>query len=347
MQTKTPPIVFLVPRHLKDRRLDVALFTLIKEKYPEKKELSRGFVIRMIRGGQVTLNGKLAKPSALVLLYDKIKIEDGKTLFLDKVSLQTNDRKISIKIFFDDKHVLVINKPGNLQMYPAGRRVNDTLANWLITKYPKLKNVGENILRPGIVHRLDRETSGILVIAKTERSFAQLKKLFQDRVVHKTYVALVYGNLKSSQGVVDKPLMRQSGELKRRIIEKEDTTTTLKGNIRSAVTEYQVITRYRDFDLVLLFPKTGRTHQLRAHLASLGHPIVGDKLYAFKPMRYGKALFPQRQMLHAWRLQWNLFGHAYDFLAPLPEDFRRVLAGVDETHVAVYDGEALKSLLAE
>jgi 23S rRNA pseudouridine1911/1915/1917 synthase len=346
MRKDNSPIVFSIPRHCKDMRLDAALFTLLKEKYPENKALSRGFVTRLIRAGHVALNGALAKPSTPVDMHDRVEVSEEEALSLGKVSLRSNE-DLAVEVLFEDDQVIVLNKSGDMQTHPAGRHMDDTLANWLIARYPALKKVGENMLRPGIVHRLDRETSGALVVAKTQKSFAQLKKLFQERRVEKTYAALVYGHLAPLEGVIDRPLVRQSGELKRRVIEQQGSTAGLTGNIRAAVTNYRVIARYRDFDLVLLAPQTGRTHQIRAHLASLGHPVVGDKLYAFKSMRYGRALFPPRHMLHAWRLKWELFGHPYACAAPLPDDFRNILRDIDETKEAGYDSEALKSLFSE
>lgn len=342
MDTPEEKIILAVPRHLTDKRFDAALCSLLQEKFPKNKALSRGFATRLIRSGKALLNGTAAKPSVPVNLHDRIGISP-EALAAGERNLYPNGT-LRPKILFEDEHVLVINKSGSLQTHPAGRRTHDTLANWLIAKHPELEAVGENPLRPGIVHRLDRETSGALVIAKTNESFRELKKLFQDRSIRKTYVALVYGHLPSLSGVIDRPLTRRSGELKRRIAQE---TGSESGNVRPAVTEYRVIARYRDFDLVLLTPRTGRTHQIRVHLASLGHPVVGDKLYAFKSMRQGKALFPSRHLLHAWRLKWKLFGQEYAFQAPLPQDFTEAIRSIDETRETSYDDEALKSLLPE
>jgi 23S rRNA pseudouridine1911/1915/1917 synthase len=218
-----------------------------------------------------------------------------------------------------------------------------TVAHWVITKYPEIRGVGENALRPGIVHRLDRETSGVLVIAKTNPAFRALKELFQTRTLQKTYIALVYGHMSELKGEINKPLIRHSGELKRFVVE----TQSAPEGARQALTSYRVIARYREYDLLEVTPKTGRTHQIRVHLASLGHPIVGDKLYAFKSMRRGEKLFSERQMLHAYCLEFDLFSKKYVFEAPLPPDFRSVLRDIDETSDAGYDDEALKSLLLE
>lgn len=345
MPEKTSSLTFSITRHYIDKRFDTALFMLLQEQHPEKKLFSRGFVTRMIQTGGALLNGSLTKPSTTVTLHDTIQVRP-EALLQKTATLQPNS-ELRVDILFEDDEIIVINKSGSLQTHPAGKHVDDTLANWIITKYPALQKVGDNPLRPGIVHRLDRETSGVLVIAKTNANFARLKKLFQERQMHKSYYALVYGHIAIKEDSIDRPLTRKKGELKRRVIDQEQETSKLTGSVRSAITDYRVIARYHDFDLVLVTPKTGRTHQIRAHMASIGHPIVGDKLYAFKLMQPEKALFPERHMLHARRLSWQISDRDLSFQAPLPEDFRKILSSIDETLETSYDDEALKSLLSE
>lgn len=332
-------IILEVPRQLVDKRLDAATLALIRKKYSENK-LSRGDIISLIKAGKITLNNTQTKASHPVSLHDKIEIFESD---LSVSSPKLEPRDVTIPILYEDDFLIVIDKPAGVQTHPAGNTTRDTVAHFIVSKYPKLQNVGENLLRPGIVHRLDRETSGILVVAKTEEAFEELKKLFQNRKIEKTYIALVYGHTPKLEGVIDKPLARQKGKLKRAVAKTEQALT----KAHEALTMYRVITRYKDFDLILAKPKTGRTHQIRAHFASLGHPIVGDKLYAFKNIRREKKLFPSRQMLHAYSLQFELFGKKYVFQAPLPEDFRSLLSGIDETRNASYDDEALRSLLEQ
>jgi 23S rRNA pseudouridine1911/1915/1917 synthase len=197
------------------------------------------------------------------------------------------------------------------------------VANWIIAAYPETASVGEDPLRPGIVHRLDRETSGVMMIAKTKKGFDELKHVFHDRLAEKTYIALVFGHMPELTGIIDRPIGQRSGELRRR------SGSNLPENAREAMTTYRVIARYKDCDLIIATPKTGRTHQIRVHMAALGHPIIGDTLYASKPMRQPKALSAPRHMLHAWRLSLPLFGQKASFQAPLPIDFKDVLSGVD------------------
>jgi 23S rRNA pseudouridine1911/1915/1917 synthase len=371
-------IVLEIPRRLVDKRLDVALFDLLQKKLPGG-DFSRGSITRLAREGKIYLNDEPTTPSYLVKLHDRVALP---TIGLFVPVLQLEPRSdIEIPVLYEDDALLAINKPEGVQMHPAGNVAMKTVAHWVITQYPKLRTVGEDPLRPGIVHRLDRETSGVLVIAKTNAAFQGLKELFQERKIKKTYIALVYGHMPDLEGQINKPLIRHSGELKRFVVE----TQVVPEGARKAVTLYRVMARYAEYDLLLVEPQTGRTHQIRVHLASLGCPIVGDKLYAFKSMRRGKKLFSERQMLHALRLKFTLFSKKYLFEAPLPEDFRSVLADidpvtssgknsargqretkspnglnkrlaknsakrgdrVDETPKTVYDDEALKSLLGE
>jgi 23S rRNA pseudouridine1911/1915/1917 synthase len=314
-------IILEVPRQLVDKRLDVAALALIRKKYPEN-QLSRGAIARLIKAEQITLNDAPERASHFVSLHDKIEIFEN-DLVIPKPKLET--REITIPILYENDFLIAIDKPAGIQTHPAGDIKRDTVAHFIISLYPKLRGIGENPLRPGIVHRLDRETSGVLVVAKTKEAFEELKKLFQNRKMEKTYIALVYGHTPKLEGVIDKPLARQQGKLKRAVAKTESALA----KAREALTIYRVINRYQDFDLLLVTPKTGRTHQIRAHFASLGNPIVGDKLYAFKNIRRKKKLFPSRQMLHAFRLQFELFGKKYAFQAPLPADFCSLLSGID------------------
>ena len=347
-------ITFEVPRRYVDERLDRALLLLCQEKEITPSSFSRAQASRLVGAGKVRVNGKKVKPTYVVALHDAIEI-DSSALFSPENTVLTPNSELKVEILFENDDFLVINKPPGLQIHPAGSHTTDTLVNWLITRYPKIQDVGENKERPGIVHRLDRETSGALVIAKTAESFLLLKELFQERQVEKKYLALVHGNLKKREGVIDTPLFRPSGALKRQAVQsvtRGRKTRSLPGNTREAVTKYRVLMSYRDFDLVEVTPETGRTHQIRAHFSSLGHPLVGDRLYTFKAFRpftlkkQKGGTFASRQMLHASTLTFDLLGEHYRFFAPLPADFRQVLLDIDETKRPGYDDEALKSLFS-
>ncbi len=339
------PFELEIPRHLNDKRFDGALTVLLREKFPEQPSFSRAFLTEHIKEGTILLNGARVLPRSLVATHDRVQVL--KDIAPVQVSLKPSREPVAIEKLFEDEAIIAVNKGASVQMHEGGSYAGVTVAQWILTHYPMLENVGEDPLRPGIVHRLDRETSGVLVIAKTEESFRALKKVFQTREAEKTYIALVYGHLSSLEGKIDTALMRKPGELKRRAIDLESYTGDLPGNTRTALTFYRVIARYQDYDLVMLTPKTGRTHQIRVHLSSLGHPVVGDKLYTFKGTKRSDLLFSSRHMLHATRLSFALFGKKYLLHSPLPEDFRQVLRDIDETRVSSYDGEALKSLLEE
>lgn len=256
---------------------------------------------------------------------------------------------MTIEVLHEDKNIIVVNKPAGLLVHgiytnTGPRHTEETLVDWLAKKYPETQEVGdrdeENLIRQqrgGIVHRLDRETSGVMVIARNQKTFEYLKKLFAGRSVKKEYVALVWGRIHEKSGMIDKPISIKDGSVRR---------TVFKGKMpRPAVTEYEVLKHYlyvhgkhRDeLTLVKVMPKTGRTHQIRVHMSSIGHSVVGDKLYGKKGSivlddspratdgNAGGAEL-SRQFLHAERLEFKLpSGEHGVFEAPLPAELRNVL----------------------
>jgi len=223
-----------------------------------------------------------------------------------------------LPVIYEDAHVFAVDKPYGLAVHKVSPTdPQTTVADMLAAERPYLKDVGESPLRPGIVHRLDKETSGVMVIAKDQPTFEHLKNLFQTRQVAKEYLALVYGKPKEPAGTIDAPL----GKLGTK------QTTHIHGRtklvVRDAITDYQVLRTYPDYTLVRVMPKTGRTHQIRVHLKHIGCPLAGDKLYAPK-----RALPPglDRLFLHAWKLTVPLPGGTVLSLeAPLPGDLQKVL----------------------
>ncbi len=224
-------------------------------------------------------------------------------------------------IIYEDKDIIVVNKPAGLAVHADGRHERATLADWLAGNYPELKGVGEEqtladgtiIDRPGIVHRLDRETSGAMVVARTQKSFEFLKSQFQEREVKKVYRAFVYGALKEERGIIDRPIGSARGGLGPR------TATRPHGVQRDAQTAYRVVQNGKEAAYVEAFPKTGRTHQIRVHFSAIQHPIVCDTLYA--PSRKPILGFT-RLALHAFSISFkHPDGRAVVFEAPLPPDF--------------------------
>ncbi len=340
--TISPLFSLEIPRHLNDERIDRACADLMKEKLPEQEPLSRAKVTRLINDGSILLNGQPVLSRALVATHDLLTFSQD--IFAKQEELEPLQEDITIPVLFEQEHFLILDKPAGIQMHHGGSLHRGTVAQWILKHYPALALVGGDAMRPGIVHRLDRDTSGIIVIAKDDDTFVALKDAFQNRTVEKTYIALVSGHLPNLSGEVSASLIRKPGELKRRAIDTETYTGTLPGNTRTAFTAYRVLARYEDYDLVELSPKTGRTHQLRVHMAFLGHPVVGDRLYAFKQGKKETALQPARHLLHAARISFTVNDEHWEFFSPLSPDFREVLKSLDETLVSSYDDEALKSL---
>lgn len=228
-------------------------------------------------------------------------------------------------ILYEDEGVLAIHKPAGLLVHSDGKSTDATLADWVAENYPALVGVGEpqydqkgeELLRPGIVHRLDRETSGVMLVAKTQDSFLFFKKAFQDHTVRKEYRALVYGHVTKDEGVIDAPIGRSrvSGAF---------TAVRPGPKTREASTAYSVLERFNGYTLLAARPRTGRTHQIRVHLKSIGHAVVCDKLYAKKLLCPVGSI--ARLALHASTLTFPLpQGGERSVEAPLPTDFASTL----------------------
>ncbi|MSU55465.1 MAG: RluA family pseudouridine synthase [Candidatus Taylorbacteria bacterium] len=233
---------------------------------------------------------------------------------------------MDVPVLYEDIDLLVVNKPAGLVVHSDGKTKEPALTDWILEHYPEIKGVGEPTIlsngnmvdRPGIVHRLDRETSGVLVIAKNQKAFEFLKKQFQEREMEKTYRAFVYGEMKNDSGIIDRPIARSTGDFRKWTAERGR-----RGEEREAVTEYKVLARYDGFSFLDVHPKTGRTHQIRVHLKAISHPVVCDKLYASKKEC---ALGFNRQALHAFSITFMLpSGKPITVEAPYPEDFKKAL----------------------
>jgi 23S rRNA pseudouridine1911/1915/1917 synthase len=226
-----------------------------------------------------------------------------------------------LNIIYQDDDIIIIDKPANLIVHPDNPNQKNTLIDQLIKYCPSIKNIGDEPLRPGIVHRLDKDTSGLIVVAKNNQAFEHLKKQFQERKVIKKYLALVHGQVKNNKGTITKAISpSRKSHLKR--------SALLNKNAKSAWTEYRVIKKFNNYTLLEVYPKTGRTHQIRVHLASIGHPIAGDKQYKFKRQTAPEGL--SRQFLHAAYLKFKLpSGKIMKFQSELPKDLKKVLLNLD------------------
>ena len=238
---------------------------------------------------------------------------------------------LSKNILYEDDDILVINKPAGLVVHPDGRTVEPSVSEWFAETYPDSKNVGESIEktsgelieRSGVVHRIDRDTSGILLLAKTKEGHEHLKKQFQNREIEKIYQLFIYGLLKDDRGTINLPIGRSVSNFRKRSAQRG-----AKGELREAITYFQVLKRASDKSVTFIEakPKTGRTHQIRVHFQALHHPVVSDKLYARnKPPLLGF----ERLALHARAITFKtLEGKSVTIEAPYPEDFKQALDNV-------------------
>ena len=238
-----------------------------------------------------------------------------------------------IEIIYEDENVIGVNKPSGLTVHPTGKAGEKTLTDWMIQKFPSIENVGEPlrlssgkvIQRAGLLHRLDKDTSGVLLFAKNQETFLFFKKQFQNKEINKEYRAIACGVIKEKRGIIDTPIGRSAKQFNMRGV-----GSHAKGLKREAITEYEVLARTKLYSYVSVFPKTGRTHQIRVHLKSIGHPILCDSLYASRrrcPSEMG------RLALHAYKLQAKFKNNKVLYLeAPIPGDFNKALKVFLLTH---------------
>jgi 23S rRNA pseudouridine1911/1915/1917 synthase len=251
---------------------------------------------------------------------------------------------LEIPILYEDADFLVLNKPAGISVHGDGRNDEYTIADWLMEKYPNIKDVGEPAFvksqlskpssansyggaRPGIVHRLDKDTTGVLLVAKNQPTFLFLKEQFKNHSIKKTYRLIVNGEFKQEEGTevtIDLPIGRSKNDPRLRVARLKSS-----GKLREAVTDYKILKKFKDFTYLEAYPKTGRTHQLRAHFKAISHPLACDQLYApdlLCPTGLG------RQALHAFRLEFNQpNGEKLKIEAPLPADFQTALENLERT----------------
>ncbi|MFH1799177.1 MAG: RluA family pseudouridine synthase [Candidatus Omnitrophota bacterium] len=275
------------------------------------EEYSRNYVKFLIENGFVHLAGKEMKPSYLLRKGDEISLE---LVPLEEPKL-AEPENIPLDILYEDKSLLIVNKPAGMVVHPASGNRTGTFVNALLYHCKNLADTG-NGLRPGIVHRLDKDTTGVIAAVKNERALRSLAKQFQNRAVKKNYIAIVQGCIEMDNGVIDAPVARHRSCRKKMDVEYE------KG--KSAKTIYHVIRRFKGATLLRVELLTGRTHQIRVHMKHIGHPILGDATY-------GKSSVAARQALHA-----ELLGFTHpdtdkyvEFKAPIPDDMRRVIDALE------------------
>jgi len=272
-------------------------------------DFSRSFVQKLLDEERVTVGGQVPKAS--------YKVEAGDVIVVRVPPPQTSEIRpeaIPLTIIYEDADIIVVDKPAGMVVHPAHGHSSGTLVNALLAHCQDLAGIGGE-LRPGIVHRLDKDTSGLLLVAKNDAAHQHLQNQFKQRQVHKTYLALVEGTPPAARGVVEAPIGRDPKRRKRMAV--------LRQGGREARTEYRVLEYFDQHTLLEAEPITGRTHQIRVHLASIGHPIAGDRVYGFRKQR----LPLQRQFLHAARIAFTLpsTGQPVEFTSELPDDLAAVL----------------------
>lgn len=271
--------------------------------------LSRTAIKRLLDEGKILVNGKKQKPSYKPEVGDIITIEIMKP---KEVELKPQD--IPIDIIYEDKDIIVVNKPKGMVVHPANGNPDGTLVNAILAKCKdSLSGIGGEI-RPGIVHRLDKDTSGLLIIAKNDQAHINMSKQIQDRKVIKKYIALVKGVIGENTATIDMPVARSTKDRKKMAVDP-------KG--KEAITHYKVLQRYDKYTLLEIKIDTGRTHQIRVHMSYIGHPVVGDMQYSNGKNEFGI----EGQMLHSKYLEFDhpITGKRLKLEAPLPEYFEQVL----------------------
>ncbi len=276
-------------------------------------DVSRSRIQGLIKLGKVTVNSKSLKAHYKVRALDTVIVEipgqDVSTIIAEDIPLD---------IVFEDEDILIVNKPVPMVTHPAAGNYARTLVNALLYHTKSLSSVN-GPLRPGIVHRLDKDTSGLMVVAKSDFAHHNLSRQFREHTVNRVYIAAVFGNVEHDQGAIDLPIARHP------MNRKQMTVSFVKS--RDALTRYEVIKKYADATLLRLMPYTGRTHQLRVHLKFFGHPILGDA-------RYSKAADFSRMALHAKILGFNhpRTGKFVQFESELPKEFKQILDNLEQKH---------------
>lgn len=272
---------------------------------------SRNSLQRIIREGYVSVNRKVvSKPSFVVNPGDEVLFNEPQT---KKSTLQPENKPLSV--VYENDHLLIIDKEAGLTVHPVGSKLSGTLVNRLLYHVKDLSGIG-GIIRPGIVHRLDKETSGLMIVAKTDVAHARLSEMLKYHTINRNYIALVKGRIKEKSGTISLPLKRKTGEVKMKV--------SVSG--KNAITHFKVLERFDDYTLLDIRLETGRTHQIRVHLAHIGHPLVGDRVYGGKD----KNISLERHFLHSYKISFidPITGKLVAAYSKVPGELLEVLQGL-------------------
>ncbi|CAG7840989.1 Ribosomal large subunit pseudouridine synthase D [Clostridium haemolyticum] len=292
---------FIIHENLVNCRLDVFISNSLEGK-------SRSYIQKLIQEGHVKVNGKDKKSNYKLKLHDSVIVNN-----IENESQKINPENIDLDILYEDKDIIVINKPQGMVVHPATSNYSGTLVNGLLYHCDTLSTLNDDT-RPGIVHRIDKDTSGVLVVAKNNKAHKVLAEQLKEHSMKREYIALVEGILKEDNGFIDKPLGRNPKDRIKMAVVQEG---------KNAITHYEVLKRFKKNTLVKCILETGRTHQIRVHMSYIGHPLVGDPMYGFKKQRFKL----KGQMLHAKKLG---FIHPttqeyIEFQSDLPKYYKEVL----------------------
>lgn len=313
---ETREIDFRVPKQFQDKRVDQYLAGRFMQH-------SRSLWQKLIRNGNVTVNGHKVKPSTLIMRGDLVHID-----FPRVIEDRVRPEHVPLDIIYEDENLLVINKQAGVVVHPAKGHLTGTVVNGLLYHCKHLSGVA-GMYKPGVVHRIDKDTTGVLLAAKNDQAHNWLSRQFESRKVHKEYLAVVAGSVSFDSDVIDRPLGRH--------LHKRTLMSVREEGGKEAQSTYEVVERYAGFTLVRVKPRTGRTHQIRVHLTSLGHPLVGDRDYrgprpTLRELGITDSAAPdepviRRQALHAQRIGFTYpFSDRWvEYEAPLPEDFIKLM----------------------
>ena len=298
---------YIINEEYKNVRLDkvVSIFD---------EDLSRAMIQKLLEQEKIKVNGKKEKASYKTKLGDTIEVED---IIPREIELKAQD--IPLDIIYEDSDIIVVNKPKGMVVHPANGNPDGTLVNAVMNICKdSLSGIGGEI-RPGIVHRLDKDTSGLLIVAKNDKAHINLSDQIKNREITKKYIALVRGVIKENHATIDMPIARSDKDRKKMAVKKDG---------KNAVTHFTVIKRYKGYTLLDIKIDTGRTHQIRVHLSEIGYPIVGDFVYSNGKNPFGVV----GQMLHAKSLEFKhpITGKQMKLEAPLPEYFEEILNKLEE-----------------
>ena len=290
----------------KGKRLDAYISS-------QNEEITRTAAQRLIEQGHILVNGKQQKVSYKVMLNDVITIEE-----VQAQPIELKAQEIPIEIVYEDSDIIVVNKPKGMVVHPANGNPDGTLVNAIMAICKdSLSGIGGEI-RPGIVHRIDKDTSGLLIVAKNDKAHVNMSEQIKNHEVKKTYIALVRGVIKENEATIDMPIGRSNSDRKKMAINK---------NGKNAVTHIKVLKRYDKYTLLEINIETGRTHQIRVHLSHIGYPIIGDYIYSNGKNEFGAV----GQCLHAKNLEFKhpITGEDMKLEAPLPEYFEDILKKIN------------------